>query len=131
MEKPVDLDYAVIERTIMEKRFPEARRTYIRMRDGQVCGGDMNIARIDMVTNEAMWTKLLNARKNPARQAMLLGLGAVFRFAVGRADLAYAESLARNRLGIESTVRFSPYAEIGMDIDKPAQLEMLAGELAS
>ncbi len=40
-----------------------------------------------------------------------------------------AEEIVRNRLGLEGKVRFSPYAEVAMDVDKPHQYELLQREV--
>ncbi|MDZ4158738.1 MAG: nucleotidyltransferase family protein, partial [Anaerolineaceae bacterium] len=39
-ESDHDLYYNVIERRDMETRFPQSRRTYVHMKDGEFCGGD-------------------------------------------------------------------------------------------
>jgi hypothetical protein len=42
-----------------------------------------------------------------------------------------AQKLISKRLGIVGVATLSPYAEIGMDADKPFQLEILRRDLAS
>ena len=55
-----DLYYNVVRREDMEKRFPGSKRTYTRLKDLQVCGGDMNMARAAIVNeNSEFVNKLL------------------------------------------------------------------------
>ena len=47
----------------------------------EVCGGDMNVARIKLVTGrerEQLWEKISNARKSPLKQAALIGFDTLF-----------------------------------------------------
>lgn len=65
-----DLYYNVIRREVMEKRFPMSRRTYTKLKDMDVCGGDTNMVRLAIVNeNSEFWNKLFDARKSPAEQA--------------------------------------------------------------
>ncbi len=44
METKLDVYYNVIQREVMEKRFPGSKRTWTRLKEMEVCGGDMNVA---------------------------------------------------------------------------------------
>ncbi len=57
-----DLYYNAIQRESMEAVFPTSHRTYTRLKDLQLCGGDMNMARTAIVTeNSEFWNKVLDA----------------------------------------------------------------------
>lgn len=129
-ESDSDLYYLVIERVTMEKRFPEARRTFVRLKDAEVCGGDMNVMQAALVQNKAFWLRLVESRKSPVRQAALLGLGVLIPLIFHRLSLQQAERRISRRLNLRGKVILSPYAEIGMDADKPHQLEILRRDLA-
>lgn len=49
MQTKDDLYYNVIPREAMEKRFPTSKRTFTPLKDMEVCGGDMNMARTTVV----------------------------------------------------------------------------------
>ena len=125
-----DLDYIAIERRHMEARFPGARRTYVRLRGLEVCGGDINVARIDLATDDAVWKRLLDARKSVWRQAALIGWGTVILLLLGRLKLEDGTEQVSRRLHIRGRAHLCPYAEAGMDVDKPHQLELLRRDLA-
>jgi hypothetical protein len=125
-----DLYYTVITREVMEKRFPTSHRSYIRLKDAEVCGGDMNMIRATTVTtNEDLWERLLAARKSALKQAALLGYGNLFLLLTRRVTMDAAVARITKRMDISGRVIFSPYAEIGMDVDKPHQLEILRADL--
>jgi len=126
-----DLDYAVIERSVMEKRYPGSKRSYTRLKDAEVCGGDLNAVRPALATDEGVWERLIAARKNALKQAALLGFDILALLLMGRLSLADAEVKVSKRLGINGKVCLSPYAEIGMDVDKPHQLEIMRQDLVS
>jgi len=131
MQTNDDLYYAVIERATMESRYPGSKRSYVRLKDVEVCGGDMNVLRTTLAGNEALWERLVAARKNAMKQAALVGLDILFLVLIGQLSLHSAESRISKRLKLRGRVVLSPFAEIGMDVDKPFQLELMRLDLAS
>lgn len=125
-----DFYYQVVERKVMETRFSGSRRTYTSFKDVEVCGGDLNAYRLGLVTEpNALWNKLIDARKSPLRQASLLGYDTLLMVALRQLTLQEAERVVSSRLGIRGRVILSPYAEMGMDVDKPFQLDLVRAEL--
>jgi len=128
---PADIDYSVVSRATMEARFPGVQRSYVRLRDVEVCGGDINVIRTDLVENQALWERLIAARKSARRQAALLGLDLLLLLLTRRMSLAEAERRASARLGLRGRATLSPYAEVAMDLDKPAHLAILEDHLSA
>lgn len=125
-----DVYYNVIRREDMEKRYPGSRRTYTRLKDMEVCGGDMNMARASIVNeNSAFWTKVLDARKSPISQAALLGPGIIFKFIFRQLTADDVIRHVANRLDLRGRAIVCPYPEVGMDVDKPHQLEIMRLDL--
>jgi GTP:adenosylcobinamide-phosphate guanylyltransferase len=131
MQTKLDVYYNVIQREVMEKRFPGSKRTWTRLKDMEVCGGDMNVARIKLiVTDETeLWEKITNSRKNPLKQAALIGFDTAFLLLTGKLTLQNAETKVMTRLKITGKAIVCPYAEVGMDVDKPHQLEIIRTDL--
>lgn len=127
----VDFDYTAIERHVMEARYPGSRRTYTRLKDVEVCGGDVHVLRPSLVGRRELWERLIAARKNIFKQAALIGFDTLFLLLTRSMTLKGAEKLVSKRLGIVGTATLSPHAEMGMDADKPFQLEILRQELAT
>jgi hypothetical protein len=130
MQTDHEIYYHVIQQEVMEKRYPGSRRSYIQLRDMRVCGGDMNVVRAQtVVANEDIWKKLVDARKSALKQAALLGFDTMLMVLFHVITLERAVKVASRRLKVNARVIVSPYAEIGMDVDKPHQLEIMRLDL--
>lgn len=126
-----DLYYNVVRRETMESRFPTSRRTYTRLKDLELCGGDLNMARTAIVNeNSEFWNKVLEARKNPAAQAVLIGWDIIFKFLFRQLTIDDVIRRVADKLHIKGRAIICPFAEIGMDVDKPHQLEIMRAYLA-
>lgn len=126
-----DLSYTVIQRQVMEARFPQSRRTYVRLKEGEFCGGDLNAVSLTLALGEHPFTRrLIEARKNPLRQAAMVGFDTLIFLLLGQLNLSQAARRVSRRLGINGQALPCPYAEIGMDVDKPFQLELLRADLS-
>jgi GTP:adenosylcobinamide-phosphate guanylyltransferase len=131
--RQLDLDvcYNVIERKVMEQRFPGSQRSYTRLKDFEVCGGDLNIVRAMAVTREdALWDRIVAARKNVFKQAALIGYDTLLRLILRQITLAEAVAAVTKRIHLTGQALVCPYAEVGMDVDKPFQLEIIRTELS-
>ena len=125
-----DIYYTAVERSVMERRFAQSGRTFIPLSDGAYCGGDIFMARTDLIhSNQALIDKLMEARKSFLKQVRLLGLGFLIRFALRRLTVADAERRVSKTLNVRGRAIITPYAEMGMDVDKPHQLEIVRAEL--
>lgn len=127
-----DVYYSVITREVMEARFPDSRRSFVRLKGQELCGGDMNVFRAALATTEEdIWERIIAARKSARKQAALIGFGSLLLLLLGRLTVEGAVERAGKRLGIRGRAIVCPYAEVGMDVDKPYQLEILRAHLAS
>ena len=131
METDHDAYYSVITRQVMETRFPGSRRSYVHLKGMDVCGGDMNVIRAQTVTaNELLWKKIVDSRKNALKQASLLGYDTLILLMFRLLTLDKAVQIASKRLSIKGRAIVCPYAEVGMDVDKPHQLAIMREDLA-
>jgi GTP:adenosylcobinamide-phosphate guanylyltransferase len=122
--------YGLVPHQLMEQRFPGSRRSFFRLRDGRFTGSDMNVLQLALVGHyHPAWQAVAAARKHIGQQARLVGLGTLLLYLTGRLSIAEAERRVAQRLGVRGRALVCPYAEIGMDVDKPAQYEMLKREL--
>lgn len=124
--------YPVVERRLMEARYPGAHRTYARFKDAEVCGGDVMALRKDLARKPLpRIEQLVAARKAPLRQAAILGLDTLLLLLMRQITLAAAVRRVCRRLDLDAVAIPAPYPEMAMDIDKPNQLQMLAQDLTS
>ena len=130
MQSDQDVYYNVIERKVMEQRFPGSKRSYTRLKDVEVCGGDLNVVRASAVTGrDALWDRIIASRKNVFKQAALIGYDTLFLLLFRQITLAGAVSMVAKRIHLTGQALVCPYAEVGMDVDKPFQLEIMRAEL--
>ncbi len=125
-----DLYYSIVERSVMEARFPGSRRSYIHLREGDFAGGDLFLARPTIALDQQdLWQSLTGARKSVLRQARMIGMWPFFKLIIRRLSLAETERRGSKALDVRGKAVIFPYAEVGMDVDKPFQLEIVRAEL--
>jgi GTP:adenosylcobinamide-phosphate guanylyltransferase len=130
LESDVEMNYFVIDQTTMEEKFPESGRSYTRLKDMNVAGGDIVVVKLDLYTKKKeFWGKITRARKSSLRQAALIGIDVLILLLLRRLSLDDAVDRITRRLNITAQGILCPYPEIGMDIDKPYQLELARKEL--
>lgn len=131
METQDDLYYGVCPREVMEKRFPDSKRTWTHLKGMDVCGSDISISHVRMATEHLeMWEQLIGNRKSPLKQASIIGFGTLFSLFTRQLTLEDAVARVSGRIGIKGRAIVWPYAEPCMDVDKPHQLELLRTDLA-
>ena len=125
LETDHDVYYTIVEKSTMEARFPGSRRSFVPLRGGSFAGGDLNMAKVSAIqANLPLARQALEARKNTWQQVSLLGIGTLIKFALRRLTVADAERVASRALGCQGRAVITPYPEMGMDVDKPHQLDM-------
>ncbi len=122
----LDFYYTVIEKSVIEKTFPNAKRSYTKLRDVEVCGGDVIGFRPQIVLKpNTRFHDLIEARKSALKQGGMLGFDNVILMLLHLISLKDAERRVTSRLHITGRVFLAPFAEIGMDVDKTFQLELV------
>jgi GTP:adenosylcobinamide-phosphate guanylyltransferase len=128
--QPYDVFYSVVERQVMEKRYPESKRTYTKLKGIEMCGGDVHALRPSIASqNNPLWDRILAARKNPLKQAWLVGFDTLFFFLTRQMNLENAAFFLSHKLGIKGKAVVLPFAEMGMDVDKAFQYEIMVNDL--
>ncbi len=125
-----DVYYLVISRQVMEARYPNSKRSYYWVKDVEVCGADIHALQIDLLARrEDLWQSLMESRKNAFQQAALIGFDTLLGFLFHWWTLAELAQRVCRRLGIRGQVVLCPFAEAGMDVDKPAQYELVLKDM--
>jgi GTP:adenosylcobinamide-phosphate guanylyltransferase len=122
--------YNVIERSTMEQRFPNAKRTYVKLKGTEVCGGDLNIVSLPTIlSHTGPWERIASARKSPLKQAALVGYDTLILFLLRAMTLEQAVARAAKNLKLHARAVVCPYAELGMDVDKLHHLEIVRADM--
>lgn len=131
-EREGNFHYSVIPRPAIETRFPNAKRTYVRLREGQLTGGNMVVLDTHILEEFRSVADLLAAnRKKPIALARLLGWGFVLRLLIGGLDIPSLEKRVSVIFGLRAHAVVCWDPEIGMDIDKPSDLDLVRKALES
>jgi len=126
-----DMYYGICPRDVMEMRFPGSNRTYTHLKDGDVCGSDINVIHYSMTTDHLdLWENLIGNRKSPLRQATVVGFSLAWKVLTRSATAEELAEMFEERTGVRGRVYTWANAEPCMDIDKPHQLELLRADLA-
>ena len=127
-----DLYYQIIERGVMERRFPSSKRTFTKLKGKAVCGGDVGaFSTTTASSSHPAWRAITDARKSVTKQATLVGLWPLILLLTGQMTEESAATVVRKRLGVNGVLITCPYAEVGMDVDKPEQYRIAKRELES
>ncbi|NLB52578.1 MAG: NTP transferase domain-containing protein [Syntrophomonadaceae bacterium] len=120
-----DFYYPLTSKETNEKAFPGVKRTYVRLKEGVFTGGNLFMVKTQLIdTFLDLALKLVIRRKNPLAIARLFGLGLVWKFITGTLSLLAAEKRFHQVTGIKGKAIISTYAQIGVDVDKPSDLDL-------
>lgn len=122
--------YIFVTREAMEARFPNSKRTYVKLKGLEVAGGDMAIAKAKLAdSNEELWRSLTDARKHAWKLASTIGFSVLFKYLFRRLSIAEIEKTALRIIGTPSKIVLNAPAEVAMDVDKPSQVELMRADL--
>jgi len=131
--RPYDrgLYWGIVPESVMMTGFPESKRSYLSLREGRFCSGDLYLGKLS--TAEQIQDKMrgfIKNRKSVVRQLLLLGPGVILRFLFRRLAIDDLLGVVQRALGITGSPVILPFAEAGMDVDKPFQWEQVLDYLA-
>jgi GTP:adenosylcobinamide-phosphate guanylyltransferase len=126
-----DAAAACVDRRLYEARFPDSRRTFIRLKDISFSGANLfwfSGARAKGLAG--FWRRLEAKRKNPAAMAREIGIFAALSYVAGQMTKAGLERTILRKTGVSA--RLVPLAtpEAAIDVDKPEDLELVRSILA-
>jgi CTP:molybdopterin cytidylyltransferase MocA len=121
-----DVAALVAEKTVIEAAAPNTRRTYIHLSDGRWSGCNLfYLANEPALRVLDLWRRVEAERKHPWRMAALLGVPMLLQFAIGRLSLAHAAARLGDLADVKAIVVRSPFGLAAVDVDKPADLDLV------
>ena len=122
--------YIFVTREAMEARFPDSKRTYVKLKGLEIAGGDIAIAQVDLAdTHEELWRALTDARKHAWKLARVVGIRVLLKLLFRRLSIEDIEETAARIIDRPAQIVLDAPAEMAMDVDKPQQLELLRADL--
>jgi len=130
-ETSAEFYYPIISKQLNEAKYPGMRRTYGRVRDGTFTGG--NIVLVEPAAFYRCYDRIaafVRHRKNPLRQASLLGWTFTVRLLAGTLTVEQVERRVREIFGVRAVAVWARYPEIAVDVDKPSDLQLVNSVLS-
>ena len=126
-----DIAVALASATVITAAYPASKRTYIRFRDDGYSGANLFLLRTSAAARGIeFWRRIERDRKAPWRLARAFGPVLLGAYLLRIATLHQAMRLISRRLGIEVAAVAMPMAEASIDVDKPADLDLVEDILA-
>lgn len=126
-----DAAAACVDRKVYETRFPESRRTFIRLKDLSFSGANLFWfagARAKGLAD--FWRRLEAKRKNPAAMAREIGVFTALSYLMGQMTRADLERTLRRKTKVDVRLITLQAAEAAIDVDKPEDLVLVRSILA-
>ena len=120
-----DFYYPIINKLCYEAKYAKGQRTYAKLTEGTFTGGNIFLLKPEIVeTGIKVANEIVENRKKPWRLARQFGLLFLLQFVLGTLSLGKIEQRFFALTGIDGAVVHTDYAEIGMDVDKAADLRV-------
>jgi len=121
-----DLVIALVPRSTIERRFPNAKRTYLRFRGESYSGANLFAFRTREARHAAeFWRRAERHRKQPWKLVGSFGWLSLLLFVTRSLDLSSAMKRASATLGLTVHAVEMPMAEAAVDVDKIEDLELV------
>lgn len=120
-----DLYYPVLTREACLERFPDTERTYVRLKEGHVTGGNIGLVRPGwFLENKARLEMFISYRKKPLKLLRILPLSLGIKYLLKTLSLEDLEYHLSRLLSLKAKAVPCDCVEIAVDIDKVSDLEM-------
>jgi len=125
-KRKASIGYPVITKENIIKKYPETERTYIKMKEGVFCGGNIVFFKPDVFfQNKKLIKELFDNRKATWKYAKILGLKFILKFLFKALTLEEIEKRVTDILGYNSVAVMVSYPEIMIDLDKLSDLKLI------
>ncbi|MDW7729377.1 MAG: nucleotidyltransferase family protein [Bacillota bacterium] len=125
-----DLYYPVLTRDTCLKRFPDTERTYVRLKEGYLTGG--NIALINpawFIGSRSRLEMFISYRKKPLKLLRIFPPLFILKYFMKTLSVTDLEKFLSHLLHFKAKAVYSQSAEIGIDVDKISDLELVRSTL--
>lgn len=121
-----DLYYPIVEKNVGEQKYPVVKRTYVKLREGTFTGGNLFLVNPQVIESTAPKVRrFLDYRKNPLKLAGLIGFSFLVRYLILKnLNLKELEQKVSDMWSLKGAVIICPWPEVGIDVDKPSDLQL-------
>ncbi|MEN3189958.1 MAG: nucleotidyltransferase family protein [Atribacterota bacterium] len=126
LERKAHLGYPIIKKENIIKKYPEAQRTYVKIKEGTVCGGNIIFFKPEIFyENKELIQELFENRKAMWKWAKILGLKFVIKYLLKTITLKEIEEKVTGLVGYKSAAIIISYPELMIDLDKISDYELV------
>lgn len=117
------LVYPVVPQAAATRDFPDQPRTYVRLSEGRVTGGNLMLLDASLVPRlMPLVDRVYRARKNPFALAAIVGWRTLLALVLGRANLPGLEARVGQLLGARVAALLTDDAALAADVDELAHV---------
>lgn len=112
---------AVVERSLVERDYPESKRTYFKAKAGAYSGGNLFLIDKSRFRGSAAFMETIDRnRKKPWKNVLMLNPFTMMRILLRQMDIHEIARVASGLFRCEAGMVVMPFAECCMDVDKPS-----------
>ncbi|KAB3532484.1 nucleotidyltransferase family protein [Alkaliphilus serpentinus] len=121
----VDLFYPIIDKETCINGYPDIKRTFASLREGEFTGGNLILLKPKAISKiERVGRYMIDNRKNPLKMSAFFGLGIITKFLTKTLSIAQLEEYIEDRFDISAKAYHCKNPEICHDLDDPKEIEI-------
>ncbi len=121
-----DLYYPVLDKETCVRHFPDTERTYIHLKEGRVTGGNVGLVNpVWYLQNRDRLEMFISYRKKPVKLLRILPLTLVLKFLLKKLSVRDLELFLSRLLDLKAKAVPCSLVELGLDVDKVSDLEVV------
>ena len=125
-ERKAYIGYPLITKENIMKKYPETKRTYVTMKEGIFCGGNIAFFKPEVFFQQKnLIEELFENRKTTWKYIKILGLKFIFKFIFKTLTIEEVERRVTGILGYNSIAVMISHPEVMIDLDKLSDLELI------
>jgi molybdopterin-guanine dinucleotide biosynthesis protein A len=126
VDRDADVGYPIITKEKIIKKYPETERTYIKMKEGMICGGNITLLKPEVFfQNKPMINELLKNKKSIQKYVKILGFKFIIKFLFKILTFKEIEKRISEIVGYNSIAVNVSFPEMMIDLDKISDLELI------
>lgn len=129
-KEEADVVYPLVAKSLNQAKFPGVKRTYVKLKEGIFTGGNLFLINPQIIKPCAKYAQeLVSYRKSPLKLLNYIGLAYLFKYLTRELSLLDVQNRVGELFNIKGKAIIVNDPEIGVDIDKPSDLELVRGIL--
>jgi GTP:adenosylcobinamide-phosphate guanylyltransferase len=126
INEEADIIYPIVSKSVNQAKFPGVKRTYVRLKEGVFTGGNIFLIKPSIIKPCAYYAEeLVQLRKSPLKLLKYIGFEYFLKYLFRNLSIKDAELRISQLFNIKGKAISVSHPEIGVDVDKPSDLELV------